>query len=108
MKKHPFRTLLFRIITVVMIAAIVCCALYIMIHHIGLSPQLDFGAGAYYYADIPNYDKYIPSQSYPSSLPYWVYVLLFLAWGWIMYRLLAWIEQRNNSKKHNHHHDSNT
>ena len=43
---------------------------YIMINRIGLSDDLDFGAGAYYYADIPEYDKVIDWDVYQYKLPY--------------------------------------
>lgn len=82
-------------ITIIMIVVVLLCALYIMAHQLGLSDELDFGAGAYYYADIPNYQKYVREDVYHTSIPYWIYVVLFLAWGWLMYRLLAWIESRN-------------
>lgn len=60
---------------------------YIMINRIGLSDDLDFGAGAYYYADIPEYDKVIDWDVYQYKLPYWVYLLLFFAWGWVVWKI---------------------
>ena len=46
----------------------------------GLQPELVSGAGAYYCADIPDFDQYTEKRdSGPSS--YWVYLILFLAWG---------------------------
>ncbi len=74
--------------------AILVSALYIMWHRLGLVDELDFGAGAYYYADIPNYEKYVREDVYATSVPYWVHVVLFLCWGWLMYRLWCWIEKR--------------
>ena len=76
-------------------AATLCAVIYIMTHQIGLNPDLDFGAGAYYYADIPE-DAPIPDymNAYKASLPYWVYVVLFLAWGALMYALWKWIDKR--------------
>ena len=35
----------------------VVVAIYFMCKQMGLVPELDFGAGAYYYADIPDYEK---------------------------------------------------
>lgn len=85
-------------ITITMIVVVLLCALYIMTHLLGVREELDFGAGAYYYADIPNYQKYLHDGAYHTEIPYWVYVALFLAWGWLMYRLLSWIEARGNKK----------
>ena len=74
--------------------AILAAAVYIMVHRIGLNPELDFGAGAYYYADIPDYEHRLNWDSYQAQLPYWVYVLLFLAWGALMYWLWKVIDRR--------------
>lgn len=67
--------------------------IYIMANGLGLQDSLDFGAGAYYYADIPEFDKYTADDAYKPSLPYWVYVALFLIWGFLMYRLWKWIDK---------------
>ena len=74
--------------------AILAAAVYIMVRRIGLNPELDFGAGAYYYADIPDYEHRLNWDSYQAQLPYWVYVLLFLAWGALMYWLWKVIDRR--------------
>ena len=68
-------------------AVAVVAAVYIMVRGLGLNPDLDFGAGAYYYADIPDYQKVLDWDSYTARLPFIVYVFLFLAWGWVMWRL---------------------
>lgn len=96
--KHKHRIML--TITITMIVVVLLCALYIMAGQLGLQDELDFGAGAYFYADIPNYQKYLHDGAYRTEIPYWVYVALFLAWGWLMYRLLSWIEGRGNKKDH--------
>ena len=62
-------------------------AVYIMVHGLGLNPDLDFGAGAYYYADIPDYQNTLDWDTFTARLPFWVYVLLFLGWGALMWRL---------------------
>ena len=80
------------------IVIVLLSALWIMVHQLGLVEGMDFGAGAYYYADIPDFEKYMTAE-YEASLPYWVYVLLFLAWGWLMYRLWVWVDERSNRKK---------
>ena len=60
---------------------------YIMVNRLGLNPDLDFGAGAYYYADIPEFEKTLDWDVYQAKLPFWVYLLLFFAWGALMYWL---------------------
>ena len=71
----------------VVAVAVLIVAVYIMLNGIGLVPELDFGAGAYYYADIPDYEKVVRDDLYQARLPYWVYVILFLAWGALIYRI---------------------
>lgn len=83
-----------KVAAVVVMAAILITVLYIMINGIGLQDSLDFGAGSYYYADIPEFDRYLKWDAFKASLPYWVYVLLFLLWGVLMYRLWKWIDRR--------------
>lgn len=61
--------------------------LYIMANGLGLSDELDFGAGAYYYADIPAFERFLRSEAYATEIPFAVHLALFLAWGWLMYRL---------------------
>ena len=69
--------------------AVLATAIYIMANGIGLQDDLDFGAGAYYYADIPadQYEEIDPDGAYQSSVPKWIYYVLFLGWGWLMWRL---------------------
>ena len=84
----------FKIATVVLAVAVLLLALWIMVHGMGLVEGLDFGAGAYYYADIPDFDKIVRSDIYDSQLPLWLAILLFLAWGALMYLLWLWIDRR--------------
>lgn len=72
---------------------ILAMAGYIMFNRIGLVDTLDFGAGAYYYADIPEFDKLEKSASFVSTVPVWVHILLFLAWGFLVYRLWKRIDR---------------
>ena len=90
MKKNS----IFKVVTILAVVAILVCAVYIMAHRLGLSDELDFGAGAYYYADIPDFDKIVNNDSYTTRVPTWVHIVLFLAWGWLMYRLWVWIDGR--------------
>ncbi len=77
----------------VIIVATLATAGYIMFHHLGLIDSLDFGAGAYYYADIPGFEKLVDGSHYQSSTPMWQLIVLFLIWGAIMYRLWVWLEK---------------
>ena len=92
---HGLLKKLWKIISVSVSVAVVAVALYIMLNGLGLVDGLDFGAGAYYYADIPDFDKYMHDGAFVSRLPLWVYIVLFLAWGYLMWRLWLWIEGRN-------------
>lgn len=83
-----------RIALLVVGGAILAAAVYIMVRRIGLNPELDFGAGAYYYADIPEFEKQLDWDTYQAQLPFWVYVVLFLAWGALMYWLWKVIDRR--------------
>jgi len=85
---------IFKILTAAFAAVILVAALYIMINGIGLNENLDFGAGAYYYADIPEFEKYEKSVNYVAKLPYWVYVVLFLAWGALMYWVWTLLDRK--------------
>ena len=82
-----------KILTLIVFGATIIAALYIMFHGMGLQDSLDFGAGAYYYADIPEFDKYTQSTDYAAKLPFWVYVVLFLAWGALMYKVWKWLDK---------------
>ncbi len=83
-----------RIALLIVGGAILAAAVYIMARRIGLNPELDFGAGAYYYADIPEFEKQLDWDTYQAQLPFWVYVVLFLAWGALMYWLWKVIDRR--------------
>ena len=81
-------------VTVGVFVAVVICAVYIAANLLGVADGYDFGAGAYYYADIPGYENLINEDSYKASVPVWVHIVLFLAWGWLMYRLWNWIDRK--------------
>lgn len=83
-----------RRISLIAAGAIVLAAVFIMVRGLGLVPEYDFGAGAYYYADIPDYEKIVRDDAYVSGLPLWAAILLFLAWGALMYLLWIWIDRR--------------
>ena len=67
-----------------------------MAHGMGLVEGLDFGAGAYYYADIPDFEKHVGEGAYRSGLPLWAAILLFLAWGALMYLIWIWIDRKKD------------
>lgn len=85
--------------TAVVAVTTLIIAVYIMLNGLGLVPELDFGAGAYYYADIPDFEKYVRTDSYESKLPVWLAIILFLAWGALMWLLWNWVDRRGDKKK---------
>ena len=84
-----------RVALLVVGAATLAAVVYIMVRRLGLNPDLDFGAGAYYYADIPDFEHKLNWDVYQAQLPFWVYLVLFLAWGALMY----WLWKRIDRKK---------
>ena len=83
-----------RTVTAIIAAAVLICSIVIVTLRLGLVEGYDFGAGAYYYADIPEFEKIMNDEAYRTSVPVWVHILLFLGWGWLMYRLWVWIDSR--------------
>lgn len=94
-KKIPW----IKVLRAAVVTATLGAVFYCMANHLGLADGLDFGAGAYYYADIPEFTKYVNVDAYQSGTPMWVLVALFLAWGGIMYRLWTWLEKNGNQKQ---------
>ena len=84
-----------KVATIIVGGLTLLVALYIMAHGLGLVDSLDFGAGAYYYADIPGFEKYVREDAYQSGLPLWLAIVLFLAWGALMYLLWVWIDKHH-------------
>lgn len=83
-----------RTVTAIVAVAVLICSIVIVTLRLGLVEGYDFGAGAYYYADIPGFEKIMNDEAYNTSVPVWVHILLFLGWGWLMYRLWVWIDSR--------------
>lgn len=81
-------------VTAVTVIAAGICAIVIASRQLGVVEGYDFGAGAYYYADIPGFEKILNEDAYTSSIPLWAHIALFLGWGWLMWRLWAWVENR--------------
>ena len=88
------RKKLYKTVTILAVVAVLGCAVWIMARQLGLAPEYDFGAGAYYYADIPGFENVIRDDAYHTDIPVWIHIVLFLAWGWLMYRLWVWIDKR--------------
>lgn len=89
-KKRIFSKVLLASVMIVTLAT----AGYIMVNHLGLIDSLDFGAGAYYYADMPGFEKLVDGSHYTSGTPMWVLIVLFLLWGAVMYWLWSFLEHR--------------
>jgi hypothetical protein len=85
-----------KVITILVVVITLFLAGWIMANKLGLVNGYDFGAGSYYYADIPTeqYQQIDKEGAYQTSVPKWIFYVLFLAWGWLMWRLWVWIETR--------------
>ena len=70
---------LFKAVTIIMVVAVLVIAIYIMVNRLGLVEGYDFGGGAYYYVDIPEFEKIVDQDAYKTSVPVWVHVVLFIA-----------------------------
>lgn len=86
------KNMLYKAVTVIMIVTVIVIAAYIMINRLGLIEGYDFGGGAYYYVDIPEFEKIVDEDAFRTTVPVWVHVVLFIAWGWLMWRLWLWID----------------
>ena len=84
----------FRMVTAAVIVAVLLIAIILMAGQAGIVKGYDFGAGAYFYADIPGFEKIINDDIFESSVPLWVHIALFLAWGCLMYRRWVWIDRK--------------
>lgn len=85
---------IYKALTIVMMVGVLITAVIIMAKGAGLQDSLDFGAGAYFYADIPEFEKYLENAPRISpAVPFWVYLVLFLAWGALMYWLWKKIDK---------------
>ena len=81
-------------VTVIVAVAVIVCSIFIAAKGLGLVEGYDFGIGAYYYADIPGFEKIINDDAYDTSVPLWVHIALFLGWGYIIWKLGIWIEKK--------------
>ena len=53
------------------IFSIVVSVIIVMYKNMGLISKFDFGAGAYYYTDIPNFEKYINNSIFKTKFSMW-------------------------------------
>ncbi len=90
------RKKIFKTVTVIMAVTVIVMAAYIMINRLGLVEGYDFGGGAYYYVDIPEFEKIVDQDAFKAKTPVWVHVVLFIAWGWLMWRLWLWIDRKSD------------
>ena len=86
---------IFKVITILAVVITLFLAGWVMANHLGLVEGYDFGAGAYYYADIPTdqYQQIVNEDAYQTSVPKWVFYVFFFTWGWLMWRLWVWVEK---------------
>ena len=88
------RNILYKAVTIIMVVTVLILSVYIMVNKLGLVEGYDFGGGAYYYVDIPEFEKIVNQDGYSAKTPLWVHVALFLSWGWLMWRLWLWIDKK--------------
>ena len=88
------RNILYKAVTIIMVVTVLVLSVYIMVNKLGLVEGYDFGGGAYYYVDIPEFEKIVNQDGYSAKTPLWVHVALFLSWGWLMCRLWLWIDKK--------------
>ena len=81
-------------IGIVIFIAAIAVSVYIMRHNMGQVPGIDFGPGQYYYTDIPGWQKYFLTNAYDNHVPLAVLVVLFFAWGYLMYRFWCFLDKR--------------
>lgn len=84
-----------RIGIVIFLIAVVA-AVYMMYHHMGQVPGIDFGPGQYYYTDIPGWQKYFVPDYYNNTVPAGILIALFFLWGFLMYRLWTFLDKKLN------------
>ena len=85
---------IYKVITLTVIVITFVLSIYIIINQLGIVDKYDFGAGAYYYTDIPDYDKIIKDGENVSSINKSIYYILFICWGWLMWKIWIWVDKR--------------
>ena len=82
-----------RTATAIIAAAVLICSIVIVTLRLGLVEGYDFGGGAYFYVDIPGFENIVKEDAYITSVPVWVHIVLFIAWGWLIWRLWLWLDR---------------
>ena len=88
------KNIIFKTVTVIMMVAVIVIAIDIMLNQKGLVEGYDFGVGAYYYVDVPGFEKIVDDKAYKAEVPVWMHAVLFVAWGWLMWRLWLFIDKK--------------
>lgn len=81
------------------ILSIIVSVVIVMYKNMGLISKFDFGAGAYYYTDIPNFEKYINNSIFKTKFSIWFLTALFLIWGAFVYKLWCYIDRKIEKDK---------
>lgn len=81
------------------IFSIIVSVIIVMYKNMGLISKFDFGAGAYYYTDIPNFEKYINNSIFKTKFSIWFLITLFLIWGVFVYKLWCYIDRKIEKDK---------
>mgnify|MGYP000859820109 FL=1 len=81
------------------ILSIIVSVVIVMYKNMGLISKFDFGAGAYYYTDIPNFEKYINNSIFKTKFSIWFLITLFLIWGVFVYKLWCYIDRKIEKDK---------
>lgn len=81
------------------IFSIVVSVIIVMYKNMGLISKFDFGAGAYYYTDIPNFEKYINNSIFKTKFSIWFLITLFLIWRVFVYKLWCYIDRKIEKDK---------
>jgi len=88
------KNIILKTMGIISIIAVLILTIYCMVNGLGLVEGLDFGAGAYFYADIPEFAKYVNADHFTSQFPMWLHIALFLIWGALMFRFWVWLDKK--------------
>lgn len=80
---------------VVIMNVVIVSDIVIMFTESGLSKKLDYGAGAYYYTDIPGFEQMFYTASYVSGNENIYLWILFVLWGVLMIGLFNLINKKS-------------
>ena len=68
-------------------------SLYILWEWAWTGEWTGLGAGHDYYADIPQFGKYVNGSHFHTQFPMWFHIALFLIWGGVMYKFWIWLDK---------------